>query len=144
VILYVILAFLNGAFVGISRTINGNLSAKTGSFYASFWNHIVGFIFLTVLLLVTGEWHFNAMRGITFVAYTGGLLGALFVAINSFVLPRVGAMNAALLIIGGQMVSAVILDCLRRGIPPSLFQLFGVLCIVLGVYLQRELTIVKK
>jgi transporter family-2 protein len=137
VIFYIFLALLKGTFVGMSRTINARLSGQVGPFKASLSNHIVGFLFLTLMLLALGEWGFDPSPRPPLLAYLGGFFGALFVAVNSYVFPRVGAMNAALLVISGQMITAVLIDCAHRNISLSLTQLMGVAIILSGVYMTR-------
>lgn len=70
-------------------------------------------------------------------AYLGGLIGALFVALNSYVLPRLGTLRAALLIISGQMLAGVVIDRLRDSNGSAGLQILGVGLILLGVYLAR-------
>jgi bacterial/archaeal transporter family-2 protein len=134
---YVLLAVLNGVVIGTSRAINGQLSTVRGAFRASLWNHVVGFVFLTLVLLVLGEWKFASAAAAPPAAYLGGLVGALFVAVNSHVFPRLGAMNAVLLVISGQMISAVVLDYWSRGAAPTMARCAGVVLVLVGVYLTR-------
>jgi bacterial/archaeal transporter family-2 protein len=135
--LYIMLALLNGIFVGMSRAINGQLSTKLGPFKASLWNHVVGFLFLTLTITVMGGWDFDAHVAPPLVAYLGGLFGALFVAVNSHVFPRLGAMNAVLLVISGQMISAVLMDYQNQGVPPTAARWLGVVIVLLGVHMTR-------
>lgn len=133
----ILIAFLNGLVVGTSRSINGRLSTEVGAFKASLWNHVVGFLFLSLALLVLGEWMFDASPAPPWAAYLGGIFGVLFVAVNSYVFPRLGAMNAMLLVISGQMISAVAIDALSRNETPTLTRWLGVATVILGVYLSR-------
>jgi bacterial/archaeal transporter family-2 protein len=135
VILYVLLAFLNGAVIGTSRAINGRLSATIGPFRASLWNHVVGFLLLTVILAALGQWEFGSSPPMA--AYLGGFFGALFVAVSSYVFPRLGAMNAALMVISGQMISAVLIDWQSKGMTPNGLRSLGVVIVLLGIYLSR-------
>ena len=70
-------------------------------------------------------------------AYLGGVIGALFVALNSYVLPRLGTLRAALLIISGQMLAGVVIDRLRDSGDTISAQILGVGLILLGVYVAR-------
>jgi transporter family-2 protein len=133
---YIFLALCNGIIIGTSRTINGRLSAEVGAFRASTWNHVVGFLLLTVILLFMAQWTFTASAPPP-SAYLGGFFGAFFVAVNSYVFPRLGAKNTVLLVISGQMISAVLLDYRNQGVPPSGIRWLGVAIIILGVYLSR-------
>ena len=136
-ITYILLAFLNGTVIGTSRAINGRLGAEVGSFKASLWNHLIGFLFLTPALLLLGGWKFDVIPAAPPSAYVGGFFGALFVAVSSYVFPRLGAMNAALLVISGQMISAVLIDYRNQGVPPTPTRCLGVVIVLLGVYLTR-------
>jgi bacterial/archaeal transporter family-2 protein len=137
VTLYILLALLNGTVIGTSRAINGRLSVEAGPFKASLWNHVVGFLFLSLLLLALGDWRFQAVPAPPLAAYLGGFFGALFVAVNSYVFPRLGAMNAALLVISGQMIAAVLMDYRNQGVAPSPIRCLGVAIVLLGIYLTR-------
>ncbi|MBO0654364.1 DMT family transporter [Streptomyces triculaminicus] len=135
VLLYVFLAFLNGAVIGTSRALNGRLSSAIGPFKASLWNHVVGFVFLSVALVVLGQWEWGA--SVPWAAYLGGFFGALFVAVNSYVFPRLGAMQAALLVISGQMIAAVLTDWQAGGESPTGLRCLGVAVVLLGIYLSQ-------
>jgi bacterial/archaeal transporter family-2 protein len=137
VLAYILLAFLNGTVIGTSRAINGRLGAEVGSFKASLWNHLIGFLFLTAALLLMGGWKFDVLPEAPLSAYIGGFFGALFVAVNSYIFPRLGAMNAVLLVISGQMITAVLIDYRNQGVPPTAIRCLGVVIVLLGVYLTR-------
>ena len=134
----VLYAVLAGLLVGLSRQLNGRLALSSSPLIASFWNHIVGFSALTILgvgiggLIPTGAheapWH----------AFVGGPIGVVFVASGSWLIPRIGALNTALLVIAGQMVSGVVLDLLR-GAPTTLWaSALGVVLILSGVLLTQR------
>ena len=53
--LFIIYAIGAGVLVGLSRQLNGRLALSTSPLIASFFNHAVGFVFLTVLGLVLGN-----------------------------------------------------------------------------------------
>ncbi|WP_433435047.1 questin oxidase family protein [Nonomuraea sp. CA-141351] len=131
----ILLALLNGALIGTSRAINGQLSTRKGAFGASVWNHVVGFVFLTAVLLVLHTW--PDASDVPLAAYVGGVFGALFVAVNSYVFPRLGAMNAAVLVISGQVLSAVAIDCVQQRSLPAPVRLAGVALVLLGLCLPR-------
>ncbi|MFD4314790.1 DMT family transporter [Streptomyces sp. NPDC058548] len=149
--LHILLALLNGAFIGTSRAVNGQLSTRIGPFRASVWNHVVGFVLLTVVLFAlhglsgAGSGSGSGAEAGTAVgpgavpvsAYLGGVFGALFVAVNSHVFPRLGAMNASLLVISGQVLSAVAIDGVQDGSLPSAPRLLGVALVLTGLALPR-------
>jgi transporter family-2 protein len=138
VIVYILLALLNGVVIGTSRAMNGRLGIEIGPFKASLWNHIVGFLFLTAPLLLLGQWKPGVVSPAPpFSAYLGGFFGALFVAVNSYVFPRLGTMNAVLLVISGQMISAVLIDYRSQHVAPTVARCLGVVIVLLGIYLTR-------
>ncbi|MGH9897783.1 MAG: DMT family transporter [Pyrinomonadaceae bacterium] len=134
---YILLAMLNGVVIGVSRAINGRLSIEIGPFKASFWNHLVGFLFLTTVLIGMGSLTFSIPSCAPAFTYLGGFFGALFVAVNSYVLPRIGAIKTVLLVISGQIVTGVLIDYQRGAAVSTLAQFLGVAIIILGVYLAR-------
>jgi transporter family-2 protein len=136
-IIYMVLALVNGMVIGTSRALNGRLSAERGAFTASLWNHMVGFAFLTLMLAAVGAWKFDVTPAPPLSAYLGGVFGALFVAVNSYVFPRLGALNAMLLVISGQMVSAVLIEYYNDGTIPTPARSVGVVLVVIGIYLFR-------
>jgi bacterial/archaeal transporter family-2 protein len=136
-IAYILLAFVNGVFISTSRAVNGQLSTEVGAFRASLWNHIVGFLFLTTVLAALSGWKFGVTPAPPLPAYLGGLFGAFFVAVSSHVFPRLGALNAGILVISGQMISAVLIDALHQRSAPSLSRDLGVIIVLLGVSLSR-------
>lgn len=138
-ILAAFLAFTAGLLISLSRQINGRLSLSTSPLAASFWNHVVGFAVLTVTGLAIGGVILPPGAGdAPWWAYFGGPLGVIFVASGSWLIVRIGATNTALLVIGGQMVTGIVLD-LATGRTPVLWASgLGVLMIVAGVWLSQR------
>lgn len=135
-LIYVLVALLNGTFVSVSRTINGRLGMHRGALKASLINHVVGTLILTPLLFLLSQP--IPFANLSVRACCGGFLGALFVAVNSYVFPRVGAMKGALLVISGQMMCAVVIDCASRANMPSTNQIVGTTVILIGIYLSKK------
>lgn len=137
-ILAITYALLAGLLVGLSRQLNGRLALSTTPLVASFWNHIIGFAILTLLGLVIGGLIPVGAADAPWHAYIGGPIGVVFVAAGSWLIPRIGAVNTALLVIGGQMVSGVALD-LIRAVPNTLWaSALGVVLILAGMALTQR------
>ncbi|WP_457580853.1 DMT family transporter [Ensifer canadensis] len=134
----ILLACLAGVLVGVSRQVNGRLSLSTSPLIASFWNHIVGFAALTVLGLSIGGLIPAGAADAPWHAYLGGSIGVVFVAAGSWLIARIGAVNTALLVIGGQMVSGVALDLLRGTSATLLASALGVALILAGMALTQR------
>lgn len=133
----VLVALAGGAAVGMSRSINGRLAMDRGAFRASFWNHFIGFVLLSLFVVAFHRQAFGLLGGAPVWAFTGGIVGAMFVALSSYVFPRIGAARSSLLIIGGQMITGLMIDILRGTAEVSIGQPAGVALILFGIYLTR-------
>lgn len=133
----ILIALAGGAAVGMSRSINGRLTMDRGAFRASFWNHFIGFALLSVFVILFERQGMELLAEVPAWAFTGGVIGAVFVAISSYVFPRIGAARSALLIIGGQMIVGLLIDYLRGTAQFSIGQPAGVALILFGIYLTR-------
>lgn len=129
--LFIAYAIIAGLLVGLSRQLNGRLALSTTPLIASFFNHIVGFVFLTVLGLILGNLILPGAGDAPWWVYFGGPIGVVFVTAGSWLIPRIGAVNSALLVIGGQMVSGVIFD-LVRGAPMTFWASAAGVALILG------------
>jgi len=138
VTLFILLACLGGVLVGLSRQLNGRLSISTTPLIASFWNHAVGFAVLTCLGLGVGGLLPAGAAEAPWYIYLGGPIGVVFVAAGSWAIARIGAVNTALLIIGGQMVTGVALDYVSD-VPTSFWaNATGIILIVGGMMVSRR------
>ncbi len=74
--------------------------------------------------------------------WTGGLLGAFFVAAVTFLAPRLGAVTTVVLVIAGQLVVASLLDHFGllgyRQRSFDLMRALGVAFVLVGVFLVRR------
>jgi transporter family-2 protein len=128
------LALLGGISLGINRSLLGRLGVGVGAAGASVINHIGGALFVFFLLLLTGgrlDWGlFHEAPG---YAYVGGVIGALFVMITSWLIPRAGVMKTTVLLISGQMLFGTILDFLLGRLSSFPVSLGGLSLILVGV-----------
>lgn len=130
----ILLGLLNGVAVSLSRTLNGRLATAHGALTASLANHLLGFLLLGIWLLSMGA-PWGRLAGLHPWLLLGGVLGALFVAISSWAINRVGALACALLIITGQLVGGVGLDALAGRLGWD--DLLGATLVLAGAGLQR-------
>ncbi len=134
---FAVLAVLAGVLVSLSRQINGRLALSTSAMESSFWNHIVGLVFITVAALLVGGLFAGKPEASPWWAYLGGPVGVVFIAAGSWLIPRIGAAQTALLIIAGQMVSGVVLDIIM-GAPGQLWaRTLGVGLILAGMWVAH-------
>lgn len=132
------LACFAGILVGLSRQLNGRLSLSTSAMTSSFWNHLVGFVTLVVAGIFWGGLWPSGLSDVPAYIYLGGPLGVVFVAAGSWVIARIGAMNTAMLMIGGQMVSGVLLDFLLSASVSLWASIAGIMLVLAGVVLNRK------
>jgi len=136
--LMVLIALFNGGLIALSRTFNGALAKHSHALIASCCNHIVGFVVLSawIICLESGT---NQLQGQPPVyLYLGGVIGALFVVLNSWALPSLGVMRCTLLVICGQMLTGVMLDIISSANGIHWASLVGVCLMLAGVvFLNR-------
>ncbi|QEZ92191.1 MULTISPECIES: DMT family transporter [Proteus] len=134
---FILIALFNGVCIVTSRTLNGKLAQNSNAFYSSLINHLVGFIFLTIFVLWIKDYHSIELSTIPLIAFAGGIIGAFFVVINSYVLPLLGVMLTSVLAICGQMISSLVIDIFSGvGSNNLLLQIIGVLLIIGGVLIK--------
>ena len=142
----ILLALLGGLCVGLSRQLNGRLSVGTSPMISSFWNHLVGFLALTVGGALIGAFVFGgaiealipagALSAPTY-AYFGGAMGVIFVAAGSWLIVRIGAVATAVFTIAGQMISGVLVDLVHSAGQIGWPSLVGAALILAGVALSQ-------
>ena len=126
-----------GVLVGLSRQLNGRLALSTNAMESSFWNHIVGLVFVSIAALAIGGMFEGAPMQAPWWAYLGGPIGFLFIAAGSWAINRIGAAQTAMLIIAGQMISSVLLDA-AMGVDGNLWaRALGVTLILGGMWVTR-------
>ncbi len=135
--IFILIALFNGVCIVTSRTLNGKLAQNSNAFYSYLINHLVGFIFLTIFVLWIKNYHSIELSTIPLIAFAGGIIGAFFVVINSYVLPLLGVMLTSVLAICGQMISSLVID-IFGGVESNnlLLQIIGVLLIISGVLIK--------
>ena len=94
--------------------------------------------FLTAIGLVLGNLIGPGAADAPWWVYLGGPLGVVFVASGSWLVARIGAINTALLVVGGQMVSGVAFDLMRSAAPSAWLSGLGVALILAGMALTQK------
>ncbi len=137
-VLPAVAAVLAGILVAVSRSLNGRLSLATSAMASSFWNHAVGFAFLSALALSFGGLMPGGWPDAPWTAWAGGTLGVIFVASGSWLVARIGAAMTAMLVIAGQMISGVALDLAAGAAGDLALKAAGVALILAGMWLTRR------
>jgi len=133
-----LLALANGILIGLVRVVNGRLTISKGPVKSSFWNHLVGFILLTGFMLFSFDFS-GGIGDVPVIVFFGGVIGALYVAVNSYIVPKLGATMATLMVISGQLIASTAIDVYRGILVLNLsFDMLslgaGIILIAIGVY----------
>jgi transporter family-2 protein len=101
-------AFLAGALIALQAPTNAMLSRAAASpVNAALVSFAVGLATLAAAALALGARpEPAAMRSLPWYAWTGGVYGAIFVALAAFAAPRLGVTFFLMLAIGGQLAMA--------------------------------------
>lgn len=135
--------------VGIMSTTQAAVNVKLTSFVESpilsaFVSFVIGTLALFVYLLATGVPLSNLLqiKNAPIYVWSGGLLGAFFVAATIMLVPRLGVALTFSLVIAGQMLISLIFDHYGWfGVPVKEFNLprfLGAIFITIGVILVRR------
>ena len=129
-----------GAMLPLQGLVNARLAgALHGRVMAAFVSFLVGSVVLGTWLLVSRT-PWGAAPDARFPAWIwiGGLLGALYVAVFTLLIPRVGAASAICLAVLGQVLASLLLDhygVLQAQRPADWLRITGAGLVLLGVLL---------
>ncbi len=137
-------AFVSGAMVALQAPTNAMLSRGLGSpVNAALISFAVGLLALLVAALALGvRPNPTEVRALPWFAWTGGLYGAVFVAVAAFAAPRIGITQFLTISIAGQLAMALLLDSVGAfGLPRTEIgpmRLTGVALVLAGVFFVRR------
>jgi transporter family-2 protein len=137
-------AFVSGTLVALQAPTNAMLSRGVGSpVNAALVSFAVGTLALIAVALALGERpEGGAVRSLPWHAWTGGLYGAVFVAVAAFAAPRLGVTYFLTIAIAGQLAMALVLDQfgafgLER-VEISPVRIAGIVLVLAGAFLVRR------
>jgi bacterial/archaeal transporter family-2 protein len=137
-------ALLGGAMIALQAPTNAALARSVGSpVNAALVSFAVGTLALLLVALALGVRPASApVRSLPWYAWTGGLYGAVFVAMAAFAVPRTGVTLFLTVAIAGQLAMALLLDRLGAfGVPRvevSPVRVAGILLVLGGAFLVRR------
>jgi transporter family-2 protein len=112
-----ILFYLLPVFAGIAITIQSGVNSQLRTaiqhpLMAAFISFVVGTIALAVLLIFSKDTipGLSQYADVNWYKYTGGLLGAFVVTVTLVSVSQIGAGNMFVLIVAGQLITAVLMD----------------------------------
>lgn len=142
---YLTLAVLCGVALAVQASLNARMAQAAGS---AVWGALISFvtgalILLAVALLSRTPFSLTSTARVApGYVWLAGILGAFYVGTAAVILPRLGPALTFGLVIGGQMLLAVLLDHFGwlgvpvREISPG--RVLGVVLVIAGVILIRK------
>lgn len=138
----IILAVFAGFCNAFQAPVNAALGRFVGVVESSCISFSVGALSLLVVSLVAGKGSILKIADAPPSLWLGGLLGAFFVTVALFVVPKIGAAVMIASVITGQMAAALIIDQVGLlGIPKNpvdLYRIGGLACLAVGIILLRK------
>lgn len=131
--------FFGGIAVAVQPSVNARLAQKVGVIESAFISFAVGTLVLLFLVMSAGK---GSLKGVSQVAWwelSGGVMGAFFVSMTIFLVPRIGTAAAMSAVIAAQLTTGVLLDHFGafglRHIPLDPKRVIGCLLLMGGVAL---------
>ena len=134
-----------GISVAVQQVLNGGLrTALQSPAWAGFVSYIGGLLTMIVVLVALREQipSWKLVTATPWWAWSGGILGGVFILLVILLLPPLGAATLLALVVAGQMFAAVIMD--HFGVfglaqhPVSISRLAGVVLVIAGVVLIKD------
>lgn len=143
-IIWMIIAFVSGAFLPIQAALNTRLGKSIASpVHASMLSFFIGaFAVVIYLQAMHSQVSWAGIRSAPFYSLLGGVLGAFYVTAVTLAFPKIGPALTFGLVVAGQMVIAVLLDHFNILVTHqhsiNAGRAFGVLLLVAGVIIIRN------
>jgi len=140
-----LLAVAAGISIVVQQALNANLRAALGSaVWSGFTSYFIGLVCMALLALALGDPipPTAVLARIPWWAWSGGLFGAIFIALAILLVPKLGAATFIALLVAGQMLASVTLDhfgwlgLAQR--PLDVTRVIGVFLLIGGVVLIRR------
>ena len=133
-----------GISVALQQVLNANLRMALGSpWWAGFVSYLTGTVAMLAIAILSGQpWLSGAVvMRTSWISWTGGIFGAIFIGTAILMVPRLGAATVLALIVVGQMIGSLAFDQFGLlGIPQhpaNPIRLAGAALVVLGTVLVR-------
>lgn len=130
-----VVSFLSGITIVVSRTILAALAQKTSMLKSTFYNYAVGLVTsLIVLLVVIRGFHLPEISADPYRLwiYLGGLAGVIVVMLSNLTVSKIPSFSMTLLLFIGQVFTGILLDILlSQEFSPRIMA--GGLCVAAGL-----------
>ena len=133
-----------GSSFVVQQAVNSNLRIEIGSaWWAGFISYLGGTLVMLVMVILMGEPLLTpqSVGRTTWWSWSGGLFGAIYIAILILLLPRLGAFTSITLLVIGQLVTSLVFDHFAilnvPHYPISLTRIAGGFFLIAGAVLIR-------
>ena len=143
-VIWIILAFVSGAFLPIQAGLNTKLGKSAESpIHASMISFIVGVLALALYITFTRQtFSWAGLKTAPVYAWVGGILGAFYVTVIILSFPKLGPGLTFGLVVAGQMVISALLEhfniLVAQPHPLSFMRIVGILLVIGGVIIIRR------
>ncbi|AIM16970.1 MULTISPECIES: DMT family transporter [Neobacillus] len=141
-ILFPILAFIGGIAVAIQGQINGGLGKKAGVLEAAFISFGIGTLALFFTVIFFGKGNLFVVTTVPKWQLIGGLLGAIYVIVAVFSVPKIGVAPTLAAVIAGQIIMGIIIDHFGlfggTRIPIDMKKIVAMVLLFISIYLFNQ------
>jgi transporter family-2 protein len=131
----IILSFITGITIVLSRTINGKLAVETNVNISTWFNYLTGTIVSFIVFLFFMQSEPLLVPAENPLIFTGGLVGVCAVFITNVCVSKISSFYMTLLLFTGQIFTGVIIDIiLSQSFSPK--NLIGGIIITIGLALD--------
>ena len=112
-IAFMLVALFAGSSFVVQQAANSNLRFEIGSpWWAGFFSYLGGTVVMLIMVLLMREPFVstNLTLKSSLWSWTGGLFGAIYIAISILLLPRLGIFTVVALIVVGQLITSVLFE----------------------------------
>lgn len=143
-VIYIATAFVLGVLMSIYLPMNSSISRHVGSPITSNIIFFFGALLTSILIfLVNGQFDsLSRVKEVPVYLYLTGFISAFMILGTTFLIPRLGARNFFILLIAGQVITAVIIS--HFGIlespkdPISIKKLVGASVVIVGAFMSTS------
>lgn len=109
--LFILLLLLLAGFgVSVQGTMNGGLGKIIGTTQAAFFSFLVGTGTLLIFLLFIGKGNFSLIGSAPKWQLLGGFLGAFYVTMLAFAVPKIGIGLSTVTVVVSQILTSMVID----------------------------------
>jgi transporter family-2 protein len=133
------IAVVGGIAVAIQAGINGALGKKVGVVEGSLISFAIGTLALLIATVLFGKGNLASVVSVPKWQLLGGFLGAIYILIMIFAVPKIGVATAVVCLITGQILTSTIIDHFNlfggRQIPVDWKRITGIVFLAIALVL---------